>query len=286
MSGVSWDGLPRPVKSRRLDLLVPDFETEEFCRNEDALRAKLLRQASKLHGGQWGKRARKLADRIDPALNPKRPKTLASSRYWRRLRKRIVGDLLKLVEQDQTGIIRRADIIPKAWACDLDGLSKYPKLQLQSLRSRIVRAGGGKGPGFLVMTWHADMGAESKVFQRHAHLLATGSYVAALESLVGAKGLQADSITDWGTCIHTPVIVRKQQLFNPARAIGYLPKGYWLSTWAGGVSGTGTDRRARTGTRLPEPYHTEMLLWLDDHKIGDLVLTMGLKITTKGLILK
>ena len=84
--------LPAPV--HRFDVSkTPNFEGAQDV--EDARRAGMLRRQAKRDPAN-GKALRKLADRIDPEMT-RHPETMASSRYTRKQRIRIISALWQVI---------------------------------------------------------------------------------------------------------------------------------------------------------------------------------------------
>ena len=117
MVGLSIMDLLPPKRRYRVDLHSPGFETRTMAAAEDAVRAKQLRKWAKGRKGKRARRVRALADLLDPKLHPYTLQTLASARYMREQRIRIIGAVWKLVDTDQTGETVRFDVIKPGLAC-------------------------------------------------------------------------------------------------------------------------------------------------------------------------
>ena len=87
--------LPKP-SPRFNPARTPGFEEQEAVADEDRLRAARLRRVAAKLSGAGARKLDELADAIDPEVTPN-PTTVASSRYMRLQRTRIIGALWELV---------------------------------------------------------------------------------------------------------------------------------------------------------------------------------------------
>jgi hypothetical protein len=79
------------------------------------------------------------------------------------------------------------------------------------------------------------------------------------------------------------VWIRRKPLFNLPDPLAYLVQSFWPSRPVY-ISDDGKRRRVREKRRIPEPYHSQVLLWLDQWRLVDLTLMIGLRVTKSGLI--
>lgn len=279
MAGLSICDLPWPTRRYRVDRQDPAFETEVAAGREDALRTRLLRSQASKHSGNWGVQARQLADRLDPALNHDFPESPASSRYMRYHRICIIGGLLRLVSENDAGATVRFDIVKPSLARDLEGLlDESPRRAGQELRADLIRVGTRPENGFLFAGYHNESDPTTQLFQGHHHILATGGYVDLLNGLRGLKGYRPTS------SVRTPIRAT-HTLTNPAHALTYLLKSYWPQRPSLPLGANGSPKRPRKGQRIDEPYHSQVLLWLDQWTLSDLTLLMGMRVGQQGLII-
>ena len=279
MTGLSIAELPWPEDPYRVDLHDPKFESALDANKEDTYRAKLLRIDASNHGGDWGRNAADLADRIDPDLNSTPPKTIASSRYMRSQRIPIAGGLWKLFDEDETNQVVRYDLVKPSLSRDLEGLlEESPKRAANELRADVLRGSKGKLEGFPFAAYHNEYDNLSQWYQGHFHLLVSGDYVDRVENMRGLKGYKSTET------VRTPILAH-QTIINPAHALTYLIKGYWLQRPFLSLGANGALKRPRTGQRLDAPFHSQMLLWLDQWTLSDLTLLMGIRVTKGGLCL-
>lgn len=287
MAGLSITDLPMPPDEWRPDLHALGFEPEAFATEEDAGRAMMLRKFAKGREGKRRARLLALADLLDPEVTPEIPNTPASARFLRHQRIRIIGWVWKAVAEDLTGDVARFDVIKPCWAVDRKGLRRRQPNQLcEEFRADLNRVAAKVKPegasgcrGFLFAVLHGEHEIQSKLFQLHFHVIATGDWVTVVE---GLKNMKAYKPTQR---VIRPVRARRK-LKDLAYALTYLIKLYWPGKWCGNVSGQKNVRRRRQHGRITEPYHSDVLLWLDQWRLGDLIVMRNLKPGKDGLIIK
>jgi hypothetical protein len=289
MAGLTIDQLPVPAPEYRLSLHFPGFETYLKAAAEDGKRARKLRKLAAKRGPKRAARLRRLADQLDLEVTPDTPKTLASSRYMRDLRERLIGAAWKLVDEDQTGRVVRYDIAKPSWALRPKDFRKvHPARVRDKLRADLLRAARKLGftsvkdcDGFFLAFLHGEHTLFDDGFEHvhvHYHAIATGDWVGIVEEMRLQRGYRpTDRVT-------TPIRASRK-LTDPARMLSYLVKGYWPGKWKGMVSGVGRQRRTRDHRRIPEPHHSNILAWLDDCDPSDIVLKMGVEQVKRGIVL-
>jgi len=276
--------LPPPAERYRVDILSHSFETDLAAAREDSLRAKKLRKrADQCKKGKRRASLLVLADLLDPAVTPDTPETLASARYLREQRIKIIGALWKAVDTDMTGQVVRFDVIKPSWACDLDGLRKESSRRLKAeFRADLLRAASrlkvhpSDLEGFLFAALHGDFEVTEGVFQPHFHAVATGDWVEVVDALRGSRSYQPTERV-------TRPFRAKRELTDPAYALTYVLKSYWPKKWQGMVSGVGKKRRSRNHGRIPDPHHSEILLWMHNQNLSEIILMMKLEVRKYGL---
>ena len=162
MAGLSIADLTWPEDHYRVDLHSPRFETREAAALQDALKAKRLRKLAKNRSGKRAVRLNALADLLDPEVTPDTPTTLASSRYVRELRIRVIGAVWRLVTEDQTGHVERIDVLKPGWAMSVKDFRKLDPDRLRAeFRADLLRAakklglvGVANSKGFLIAFLH------------------------------------------------------------------------------------------------------------------------------------
>jgi len=286
MAGLRIDQLPMPSDKFRIDIHSPRFETYLAATNEDAKRAKKIRQRAKSLKPKRAAKMLELADNLDPAVTPQTPITLASNRYMRDLRNRVIGAVWHLVDEHSDLDICRYDIAKPSWALSPREFRRESPTSLKAkLRADLLRAASSLGfngvpdtEGFLIAFLHGEhtqFDDETEHIHPHFHCLATGSWIAVVEQMRKQRGYTPTESSQ------TPIRARRK-LDDLPYALSYLLKAYWPGKWRGLVSGVGCKRRTRDHRRIPEPHHSEVLLWLHKSEPSDLILKMGLNQTRGG----
>lgn len=282
MTGSRIDAWPFPAAEWSVELLDPRFETAEYVRSEDELRARRLRKQANRHGGEWGRNALSLADRIDPNSTPSIPVSLASSRHMRDTRIRFTGALLRLLASVDTTRLARVDIVKPSLCQDLIAfIDENPGRAMNQLRTDLLRNGAHGPDGFAVGVYHNEYDPIGQVFQGHAHLLVFGSYVEAVDKMRDMRGYRATER------VKRPIWMQSlSDGTDRAHALSYLLKSFIPSKPLLPLGANGGLKRPRQGSRLPEPYHCQYLMWIDQFKLADLCIFMGLTLTSDGLIFR
>jgi hypothetical protein len=192
-------------------------------------------------------------------------------------RTRFTGAQLKLVEAVGVENVARVDITKPGLTRDLEGLlNETPARAMNELRTDLIRAGMSNCEGFVVGAYHNEFDPLHQTFQGHGHFLVGGEYIPALENL---RKFKAYKRTEW---VRRPILVNRR-LINLPHALSYILKSYWLSRPKLPLGANGGSKRPRMGQRIPEPYHTQVLMWLDQFQLSDLCLLMGVSIRKSGL---
>ena len=263
------------------------FETLAFARIEDRKRAKSA--------------ARATSHLIDPAAaallagrlaGRRTPRTLASSRYMRRLRKRVIGHVWKLLSEEAWSLddgskVAVITVAPRSWEFTSQELQHARAEQLMArLRQWLRHAGAADATGYLLVALHGDFEPNSGVFRLHVHGVATGGMIEVVDRLRTRPDLDARLDPPTGLKQAAPrVEINRKQISNLVYTLTYQLKSYWPSVWLGVVNEDGDVKRSRRPQRIAEPHHTELLLWLDAHALADITLLVKLRVGTRGLTL-
>lgn len=298
MSGLGIGDLGWPNDEYRPDLHVPGFETEADAADEDRTRGRILRADSGNHGGGWGEKARALADKLDPDLNPEIPETPASARYMRDQRIRIIGALWKLLVEVGLSDVRRCDIIREDWNLDLAQfiderparLKEEIRATINRIKSALRRQEIDTSGRFFFAVLHGEFDPTGLMYQLHFHVLEEHAKAIVADNLrdragfVSPRRKDADEHGASGSHVTTPVRIARRPITNLAYALGYLIKSYWLQ-YPRGRSSAGSKKATDKGQRIMSPYLSAQLLWMADLTISDLVMMIGLRVTKDGLTL-
>lgn len=298
MARLSVGSLLWPSDCYRLDLHLPGFETEEQAADEARLRTRILRIDAAGHGGDWGRKAIALADKIDPDLNAQFSRSPADPRYMRDQRIRIIGALWKLYDSLGHVNVRRCDVIRTNWNLDIFDFIHEDAARLKNeFRSAIVRTkarlqwnGIDTTGRFIFAALHGEFDPEGLAFQLHYHIIEDDEDAVVIDSLRDRKGFITPRRTDAyerGAAddrVTTPVRVTRKPLTNVPAALSYLLKSYWFQH-ARRETSSGSKKLNRTGQRIKPPFLSTQLLWIDKFDIADLILMIGLRINRDGFII-
>lgn len=287
------DKLKMPPKGYRPHHALPtpdgaiQFETREEKSQEDRTRVRLLKaahQGAKLSARERDA-VRKLINQFERASKRgKIPRTLASSVFLRKLRKKIVGWLNYLHDQEldrSEGMVTTFTVFPlNSWRVSSDKLQETkPHRLLEQFRRHLNKLGPMPSDGWLFVGLHCEFNRQTDTFDFHLHGVGAGSMIERIDQLRSTRtfGPVANGR------VKSLIQIERRSLDHPIIAISYCVQSWWpcksyIEKESGAVKRT--DRRSR----IPEPHHTQMLLWFDQHQLKDLTLMMGLQVRDGALI--
>jgi hypothetical protein len=187
---------------------------------------------------------------------------------------RVIGALWKLIEEgpwDPTELVFFT-VRPEEWEVTPEELKRITAKQLMGqFRTRLNREDAGEADGFLIAFLHGEFEPTSGSYILHIHGFAAGGMVDVLERL---RSWLPD-----GRLNRT-----RQPLTDIPYPLGYPFKSFWPCKRIGPVGDDGAIKRTRSGSRIPEPYHSQSLIWLHRQKLSDLGLLMGLRVSRDGFV--
>jgi hypothetical protein len=267
------------------------FETEEAARAEDRLRARRIRRVLNRPGHtNWlnikdrlwlatqrlprlcappmdAEAAERLARKLQDGVASGFPTpSLASSMAMRTTRQSVIGALLQALDGYADADLRTFTIVNTKWALTPEQLDAIGAVTIRNqLRTHLIRVGVLSMPGPLVAFLHGEIEPAEGIYQLHWHGVATGDKAAALHRLKDITGYER---TRTGAAP-----VRCEQVNDRPHQFSYMLKSYWPSRAVRMVDGE--RKRDRKGGRIPEPFHSQVLLWLDRQKLADMTLLNG-----------
>lgn len=272
---------------------LPDnFETELAAAREDRARARHMRRMLNLtearspwltmNDREWLVRQhlrrvpvpeldkaamRALADKLEGGVaSGLAPLSLASSTRMRSIRLGLNGALFEAFADYPDEELRTVTVIYSGWTYApnlLDGVTAT-KIKKQ-FRQHLNREGVTQVPGPLFAVLHGEFEPRSGVYVGHFHVITTAAKAAALKAGLTRGAIRGYTATATGAA---PVFCSR--LRDRARQFSYLVKAFWPCRPV--VNIDGRWKRVRRGRRSPEPYATQVLLWLDRQRFADLVL--------------
>lgn len=286
MGRLNVSDLPYPSKPYRIDRLKggpsggPFFESRTNARAEDFHRAKSLTKVATRFPNSDPTAALDLARRLASGQSSDRT-TLASSRYMRRCRLRLIGALWPLVADGPWTLseVSSFTAIPRGWSFSPETLETAdPSKLLARFRSQLNRAGAKEADGFLIAHLHGEFDPQDRVFKIHAHGIAAGGMIAVIDRLRTTPSYASDEL------VRVRMHIRRKPLKDIPYPLGYPFKSYWPCRRIGAVGDEGLIKRQRRHGRIPEPYHSQVLLWLDRWSASDLTLLMNLRVGRDGFV--
>ena len=163
---------------------------------------------------------------------------------------------------------------------DVHQLLKFdPKAELEGFRSLLNRLGAGQADGYLFACIHGEFDPTTGLFHLHLHSLAGGEMLVVLSRVRKLPAYRSRR----GAGEKQKVKIGSQPLDNLPYPLTYIVQSSWPSRWRGEVRGKSV--RGEIRGRIPEPFHTAYLLWLDRWSLQDITLMIGLYVGRNGLVL-
>jgi hypothetical protein len=292
----NFGGFRMPQAPYRADKDAPEslpqnkrLEIEGMSQPEDGGRAKGLRRPIVLNSPLIRPlQARALARRLEKSANDgDYPHSMACALFMRWFRYRFIGALWRLyAEQLQVGSPKTFTIIPRAWEFRPEELMDVdPRRLMASLRSILYKMGAKGADGWLIVFLHGEYDPVAGVFRIHVHGLASLEMIQVVKRLRELPQFKTRRLSPTGVpeAIYRPVRISWKPLADLPAPLSYLAQSFWPSR-AIYVDQYGKNRRQKLKRRIPEPYHSLVLLWLDRWHPDDLMLRIHLLVRDGHLI--
>lgn len=264
--------LQKVPKGYRPSENMKDFETRIDAETERNLRIRRLAKCA--HQGDWGDAARCLRCRLLQEDGRTSWPTLASPTYCRHLRQVVIGNLHKVLDQNWPGKCVFVTLVRNDWARhpgdlhDVD-LDSWKRALRKSITDRL------KGDsGWIFLWFEASYDPVHQCYQFHAHGIATGDYVDAVEALNGSRAFRPWANLRGIPDCSKPVDCEPVQLEDLPRPIAYSLKSFWKL------------RNSGWKVRLDGDEHTRMLLFLDEHRPEDFCLMIGISVRDGRFVIR
>jgi hypothetical protein len=293
MAGIGISDLRPPGTIYRVDKRTKHpsgevrFETEQDSKREDARRARGLSRtiAKGILDPDEEARARRLQVDLETAARTgEYAPTLACHLYMRWLRICIAGHLWKLMRTTRRHTT--ATIILRSWEFSPDALWDVdPRKLLTAFRTDLYRAGIRNVDGWLFAYLHGEFDPIAKVYRLHLHIALTKSMVPVLDRIRAVGNYKSTRLLPDGSPspVFRRVWIRRKPLINMPEPVTYVVQSFWPARPIH-IDEQGRRSRLRQKGAIREPYHSQVLLWLDRWKVEDLTLMVGLRVTKAGLI--
>lgn len=160
-----------------------------------------------------------------------------------------------------------------------------PNRLKDALAAALYAQGAAKASGWVILFLHGEHEPKGNCFRPHFHGYAYGEMVGVVRRLRELPNYKTCKFGKDGkiNAVYRPVQVKQKRPRNFRRQIAYRLQSYWPAK-AIIISDDGLLKRARRKRRISEPYHSQVLLWLDRWKLADLTLMIGVRVTKTGLI--
>lgn len=280
-------GRPRNPPFKRLapERLVYDLakvvratKTKRAFPTDEKARAELDRRIPRLSSSTIPA-ARALAAKLtcDDGEDP--PASLANPVYMRAFQRVQGSALLVSIRETRTnGLeVKPFTLVWPPHAVRAGALHEVnPRALTRWLRRRVLKHLPRNPRGWLYVQLHGEYEARSNTFVLHFHGIAAGDFLDTLRGPVKEelKGeLKALPTLPISPSVRV-VLKIGGRLKDAPRQVSYVLQTWWPSRPV--VKTPKGLKRVRTKHRIPEPHHSEYLVWLDRHSIADLRLRMGL----------
>ncbi|WP_129586154.1 hypothetical protein [Sphingomonas montana] len=279
MPGTGIKDLRRPKKCRS-PVGMYEIETKPRTKLDDPERAQKLRKTAAEHPN-LAPALLELADRLG-SKSIRRRQTLASRQYMRKHRIRIGGELWRLYDLfKQTP--RTFTLMPAGLTFapyQLAGVD--PRRLNNQVRADLNRAGAGSADGWMLLCLDGEHDLRSGLFHIHFHGLAQGGMLEVLDRLRKQRRYKPQPVSLGATGKTTPVYICRKPLTDLPKPLTYIVKSYWPSR-ARGLGDSGTRVKPRP-QRIPEPAHSQWLLWIDQWRLKDIILLVKLRVVNGRLV--
>jgi len=78
------------------------------------------------------------------------------------------------------------------------------------------------------------------------------------------------------------VVISREPLTDLPHPLTYFLQSFWPHRPKGKFGGRTEEKRGERRRRIPEPSHTQKLLWMDLWSLADITLLVGLRVTSSG----
>lgn len=252
----------RPGFNYRTGRALAGFETAVDAVDEDQLRARLLRQSG-LSG------AAHLSSLLAESDTHFAHDTLASKAYCRQMRRVMADQLQQLVSATPAPSQAWTLVLP-SWQVPGADLSNTATAGIhRRLRAALAAAGRPAGE----WAWgqvHGDFDISTQTFQLHVHGLATPHYISCLDAFRQDR---------FRRIICVPLKV--QPLRDLPRQVSYALQSFWPHRPI--VTTNCVPKRTDERWRIPEPWGSQVLLWLNRQTLGTMQIKVGLTNSTCSL---
>ncbi|KFL46399.1 hypothetical protein IL54_1815 [Sphingobium sp. ba1] len=129
--------------------------------------------------------------------------------------------------------------------------------------------------GYIFVGLHGEFNRNTGCFHLHLHGIADGEMVNVVRGLKKLPRFRFDRKRD----LRSPIRVTRLRMTNLPYPLLYTVQDWWPGRFI--LVRNGKPVRSRR-QRIPEPYHTLLLLWLDRWSLADMILMVGIRAGKHG----
>lgn len=210
----------------------------------------------------------------------------ASSLHLRQWRLAGVEQLSRLVAETGVENCSSWTAIRPAWISSTsEDFSDQPAAHLtEQFRSLLNRHGASDADGWLLAKLDCEFDTHNRLSRHHLHGVACGGMIEVLDRMRESAAFRSQrSPAIKGRRIARPLQIQRRIMTNLPMPLSYILKGHYSARWLG-VTSKGQVKRGNRPIRIPEPYGTQALLWLDRQPFPDMFVMHGLTIRKGQLI--
>lgn len=286
MSRLPITALPLPLPQYRPDRASPcersghSFETKAEARAEDLWRAGRIRMACWSTDAPLDRDAAlALADCLERSGMGLGDHASMASKVWMGLRRICIGGALWQLVDEGEGY-NTFSVRPRGWLFTAEELAELnARVLIKRFREVLDRKRAGKPLGFLIASIHGEFDEDTGLYDLHLHGVADAPMLEVVRKLRKLPNYRCRRALG-----EKPrVVVGRQVLGNLPYPLTYRFQSSWPKRWRGKIDGA--EQRGNMRHRIPEPYHTALLVWLDRWSLADITLLMGAHVGPSGFVL-
>lgn len=287
MSGSGISYLPF-VQSPYLQQAQAAIESEADAEKECRARERMLKDAG-WDDWNWSRyeelasEAEALGRRLEVARRGGEAYESPVNPIWMQERRVCLGGAMHKISGEIGGVDTTATIMPANWESTPEQLYDVdPRQLLCNLYAMIYRYGGDCAKGFFLAGLHGEWDQLREKLLLHLHCWLAGEFIDVLDDLRKSGKMQGPTrLVDGKPKKRRAIRIRREPLYDRPKPYTYVVQGFWPSRYFLNPD-TGEAKRGPR-RRIPQPVHTDVLLWLDRWKLDDLVIRMGLDSNRHGL---
>lgn len=169
-------------------------------------------------------------------------------------------------------------VLFRDWIFTPEGLWNInPRQLIRQFLSVLQRADVYRKRGYIFVGLHGEFNRNTGCFHLHLHGIADGEMVTVVRGLKKLPRFRFDRKRD----LRSPIRVTRLRMTNLPYPLLYTVQDWWPGRFT--LVRNGKPVRSRR-QRIPEPYHTLLLLWLDRWSLADMALMVGMRVGKDGFV--